>query len=106
MNSRAVPGLVIADPTSLILLDMHMPDPSGLEVMRNLHGTEGTHRIPVIAFSGDQRYRTVSGAAGAAAFLIKPFSHDELETTILNALSSVLPPVARHTADVQDSLGA
>jgi DNA-binding response OmpR family regulator len=99
-DSKAVPGLVTANPCSLILLDMHMPDPSGLEVIRNLHAIEAAHRVRVVAISGDQRYSTVSIAAGAAAFLIKPFSHEELKKTICAALSSDLLPLARQTVDV------
>lgn len=91
-DSKAVLALVTKNPVDLLLLDMHMPDLSGLDVMRNLREKAVTQSIPVIAFSGDQRYRSVSVAAGACTFLIKPFKHEELETTILNALHETTSP--------------
>jgi len=94
-DSKAVPRLVTMDPVDLLLLDMHMPDLCGLEVMQKLDEMAVTRSIQVIAFSGDHRYRTVSVAAGACAFLIKPFQHEELETTMLNALSKATSPPAR-----------
>jgi len=95
-DSKAVPSLVTMDSVDLLLLDMHMPDLSGLDVMRTLREIAVTQSTPVIAFSGDHRYRTVSVAAGACAFLIKPFQHEELETSMLNALCKSTSPPAKH----------
>ena len=72
---------------SLILLDMHMPTLGGLEIMRQLRSKQTGYCVPVIAISGDQRYRTVAIAAGACAFLLKPFNPDDLKTAICSALS-------------------
>jgi len=93
---KAVLGLMTRIPFDLLLLDMHMPGLSGLEVMHNLYAKEVLHSIPVIAFSGDHRYRTVSVAAGACAFLLKPFQHEELEATIVDVLSRPISPSAKH----------
>jgi DNA-binding response OmpR family regulator len=98
-DGKAVPGLVTSDTCGLILLDMHMPEVSGLDVMRTLQTMESSNGIPVVAISGDQRYRAVSVAAGACAFLIKPFSPEQLEATIASALFHASPPLARHAAD-------
>jgi DNA-binding response OmpR family regulator len=99
-DGKAVPGLVAEEHFGLIFLDMHMPNPSGVEVIRNLHTTGSAYRVSVIAISGDQRYRTVSIAAGACAFLIKPFSQEEIEAAIFNVLSGSSSPLARHAKQV------
>ena len=99
-DGKAVNSLVTADHYGLLLLDMHMPSLSGLEIMHNLHAIDPAHRLPVIAISGDQRYKAASIETGAYAFLIKPFSHEQLEAAIINALSSAAPPLPRCTADV------
>ncbi len=58
----------------LILLDVHMPDFSGYEVLELLRGEPGTASIPVVMLSADashdqiQRFRD----AGARDYLTKP----------------------------------
>jgi CheY-like chemotaxis protein len=92
-------GLVTAETCGVILLDMHMPGVSGLDVMRSLQTMALSRGIPVVAISADQRYRAVSVAAGACAFLIKPFSPAQLEAAIADALFHASPPLARFRPD-------
>src|SRR5438045_3737031 len=66
---EVLPSLGAATGYGLILLDMHMPGMSGLDVMHNLRNTKPEPSVPVIAISGDQRFRTVAIEAGACAFL-------------------------------------
>ncbi|RYG69251.1 PAS domain S-box protein, partial [bacterium] len=58
----------------LILLDLHLPDVSGLEVLLRLQGNTGTKSIPIVVLSADatpgQARRAVD--AGAKAYLTKP----------------------------------
>ncbi len=60
---------------ALILLDNHLPDATGGEVLRKLASSEATARIPVIIISGDSGGGTVDEllASGASDFLAKPF---------------------------------
>jgi CheY-like chemotaxis protein len=83
---EAIPFLRQVKQYGLILLDMHMPAMSGMQFLDQLHTTQPESCVPVIAISGDQRYRTVAMEAGASAFLLKPFDFDEVEAAILNAL--------------------
>jgi DNA-binding NtrC family response regulator len=84
-NARAVCDLHKANPYRVILLDMHMPHLGGLEIMRGLHAMEPDHCVPVIAMSGDSRYRAIAMTAGARGFLLKPFNHEEVEASICDA---------------------
>lgn len=99
-DGKAVVGLMAAHHYDLILLDMHMPSLSGLEIMHDLHATKPVNALLIIAISGDQRYKVASVAAGAHAFLIKPFSPEELEATIIDALSTPVPPLVRGSIHV------
>ncbi len=58
----------------LILLDLHLPDISGDEVLRRLRADPETSQIPVIMISADAMPAQIDRllAAGAAAYLTKP----------------------------------
>ncbi len=61
-------------PPDLILLDLHLPDMSGGEVLHRIWADPDTRRIPVAVLSADatlrQQQRLLS--AGAVAYLTKP----------------------------------
>jgi signal transduction histidine kinase/CheY-like chemotaxis protein len=67
----------------LILLDMHLPDIPGEEVLARLKLNEMTCDIPVVILSADAtRDRDPLLAAGARAFLTKPIAIRELLETL------------------------
>lgn len=70
----------------LILLDMHMPRLNGLDVMKQLKEVEKDAYLPVLAITGDQRYRIAALEAGARDFVAKPYDFAELEIRMRNAI--------------------
>jgi two-component system, NtrC family, response regulator AtoC len=84
----AADGLRAAERSSpsLVLLDLRLPDGSGLEVLERL--LVALPGIPVIMISahGDTRAAVKSVKAGAFDYLTKPFELDELLLTIRSAL--------------------
>ena len=64
----------------LVLLDMHLPDISGLELLRHLKADPATAEIPVIGVSADATAQQIDAAldAGAARYLTKPVDVTEL----------------------------
>jgi len=58
----------------LVLLDLGLPDISGIEVARSIKGNPATRDIPVVALTGrdDDGSREALLAAGCSAFLLKP----------------------------------
>jgi len=69
----------------LVILDVKLPDISGLEVCRQLKSAETTARIPVLQVSATQvttQARVEGLEGGADAYLIQPIEADELVATI------------------------
>jgi PAS domain S-box-containing protein len=68
----------------LILLDMHLPDMSGLDLLCHLKADPATSAIPVIVVSADATAQQVDAAldAGAVRYLTKPVSVNELLATV------------------------
>ena len=59
---------------SLILLDMHLPDIDGLELLRHLKDDDDLGNIPVVVVSADATAAHIEAAltAGAAHYITKP----------------------------------
>ena len=67
----------------LILLDLHLPDIPGEEVLARLSSDDATRDIPVVVLSADaKRDRSQVLAAGARAYLTKPIGMRQLLETL------------------------
>ena len=68
----------------LLLLDMHLPDISGLELLRHLKAATDTADIPVVAVSADAMAEQIEAAlaAGADRYLTKPVAVAEFLATV------------------------
>lgn len=72
-----VMGLVEKVHPDLILMDYHLTDMDGVDVLRDLRATETFSKMPIVMTSGLDVEEEVMGA-GATAFLVKPFEPDDL----------------------------
>jgi CheY-like chemotaxis protein len=83
-------GLAAAasDPPGLILLDLHLPDLTGVQVLRQLLATPATFGVPVVILSGDSSQETADAmrAEGAAGFITKPMNIHELLRSVVSYL--------------------
>ncbi len=75
----------------LIILDIRMPEVSGLDVLRMLKSDEGTRAIPVVVLTASNRHRDkeLAKKLGALAYVTKPFQPSELLKTIRSASPAV-----------------
>ena len=72
----------------LIILDVMLPEPDGLEVCRRLRSDQATSIVPVLMVSarGDTLDRVVGLEMGADDYIPKPFSPRELSARVKAAL--------------------
>jgi len=72
------------------ILDMTMPFLEGLDLVRYMRSERRLMRIPIMMISAEQdmKLMTSSFSAGAAAFLSKPFTPDQLQSAIRMLLGS------------------
>ena len=80
MQGRLGLELAIQHQPDLILLDLHLPDLSGEEVLAQLQRDHRTKEIPVIMITADATPRQIRRLtdAGAAAYLTKPVNVENL----------------------------
>ena len=64
---------------NLILLDLDLPNRSGLEVLQRIRADELTKKIPVIVLAGSKRDRDLTECRrlGVAAHLVKPLDFEQ-----------------------------
>jgi DNA-binding response OmpR family regulator len=79
------------DPPNAVLLDIHLPDGLGLELLGELRQSVVTSDLPVIVLTaeGDEQMLQDSRRLGATV-LTKPFSPSKLATRVLTLLGE--PP--------------
>lgn len=67
---------------TVVLLDIHLPDQSGLEVCRQLHTCCATARVIMLSAEADLSYVNEALKVGASAYLLKSCAPEELRQAI------------------------
>jgi CheY-like chemotaxis protein len=80
-------------PPDCVVLDLHMPGMSGLEVLRELRATRAGLPTVMITAYDEPASREQCLAAGAAAYLRKPLD----ERLLLNAISATVKRTPKET---------
>jgi two-component system phosphate regulon response regulator PhoB len=99
LDGRSGLELITAELPDLVILDLMLPELTGLEVCKLLRRQEQTAAIPVIMVTakGEEIDRVVGFEVGADDYLVKPFSTRELLLRIKAILRRSAPPAATDT---------
>ncbi|MBT3190436.1 MAG: response regulator [Anaerolineae bacterium] len=83
-RSASAIGIISAEKPDVVILDVMMPDVSGLEVLRFMRREPSLQNIPVVLVSAKSMPSDIKMGmdAGASRYLTKPFSFLELKNTV------------------------
>ena len=89
-EARAAVGAAAPDG---MLLDLHLPDGSGLDFLRDLRAKEGTARLPILVLTAEGEERVLREARRLGAALVtKPFSPTKLSQRIATMFGDLPVP--------------
>src|SRR5206468_1298886 len=84
-----------------LLLDLHLPDGSGLDLLHELRAATATRALPVIVLTAEGEDRILRAAEGlGAALLTKPFSPSKLTARVAAMLGDAPPQPPRPAPSV------
>ncbi len=86
----------MTNPPDLILLDVHMPEINGLDLLHQFRKMKATHKTPIVMVTGDSHLETVQKAKdiGISAYVLKPFKPVDFIQTLEKVLQrSLLSPL-------------
>lgn len=89
-NAVEALSIIYHQPISVLLLDVQMPDVTGLEFCRTVRSLPQFQHLPVIMVtSQDSPFDQVKGRlAGATEYLTKPFNAEQLRETVRKFIST------------------
>jgi CheY-like chemotaxis protein len=90
-SGEQVHGLVLQHRPEVVLLDLHLPDLDGEEVLRRLKADARTTTVPVVVISADVNPDHIERvlAAGAREYLTKPLDVGRFRVVVDSLLSGV-----------------
>jgi len=93
-SSGGALSVIRTEKPDVVLLDIMMPDVSGLEVLRFMRREPDLQQIPVVIISAKTLPADVRTGleAGATAYLTKPVDVDKLRRTVAQVIGSAEAP--------------
>lgn len=101
-GSAALAAIAEEPVPDLVILDLMLPDLSGIELCRNFRADDRTKRVPILMLTakGEEVDRVVGFEVGADDYVVKPFSVRELMLRVRAILrrSEPEPPESSETS--------
>ena len=83
---REALSMIDPNPPDILLLDVHLPDRSGVELLRVVRKRHPTTIVIMISNQSDESYRSVCAALGALRFLDKSTEFEEIPDLVMSLL--------------------
>ena len=80
---------ITSAPPDLLILDIMLPNVSGMQILEDIRRTKGIENLPVLRFTakGQKKDRLAAEQAGVSLFMTKPFSNTELIANVHEMLA-------------------
>lgn len=77
----------VQNPVGLILSDLNMPGPSGLDLLKSVRSNRATADLPFVLVTTESEKTAVAQAAmsGVSSYIVKPFTIDTLAKRLMDA---------------------
>jgi len=87
-SSAPAISMISSEKPDLVILDIMMPDVSGLDILRQMRASPELKTIPVVVVSAKSMPADIRDglAAGASTYITKPVGFLELREAVTNAL--------------------
>ena len=79
-------AIIEKSPVSVVVADVHLPDMSGLDILRHVGGLGSPAEVVVVTSEGSVKLAVEAMRFGAFDFIVKPFTRERLAVTVRNAL--------------------
>lgn len=97
-NAQDILGWLAANSVDVLLVDLGLPDRSGLEVIRHCHTAAPATEVMVVTMFGDEAHMIAAFEAGARGYLLKDGTEEDLVRHVMSLHaggSPMTPLIAR-----------
>lgn len=85
-DSSEVINVLTTSPHDLVILDIHMPEPNGLELLKSIQERQPLLPVLMLTAFGDAKTATLAMQEGASDYIVKPHSRAQLIMRVERAL--------------------
>jgi two-component system chemotaxis response regulator CheY len=87
-NAAAALGLLNKEKIDLVLLDIEMPEISGIDILRTIRHNSALRTLPVVFITSNANKMIVQQAVslGVAGYITKPFTAEKLRAKVADIL--------------------
>ncbi len=89
----------------LVLLDVHLPDRTGIDVLRSMRAAGDATGVVMVTAAREAETVRAAAAGGAAHYLVKPFEYDDLRAR-LDAFRAAHSALEEGSPAAQDDIDA
>jgi serine phosphatase RsbU (regulator of sigma subunit)/DNA-binding response OmpR family regulator/anti-sigma regulatory factor (Ser/Thr protein kinase) len=106
LSAAAAATLLDREPVALVILDLHLPDANGVDLMQRLRSLKWAPDVLVMTGHATLDSAVAAVEAQAAGFLLKPLSLEQVGTAVQRVIDrrGFSPDLARRSSEMADRL--